>query len=300
MRLWKWLKLGFDQTFSGAWWKQLLWLTSVIVFFFAGMYILRPQVGISPQTENVFTSPAEQETQKLNFWDLVELFIDPGGFANQKEVNRPYALLVVLAGMLLLTGILISVFSNMLERRVERFRKGDSHYAFSNHIIILGIDDMVPYLIQQLRRNAEYKKCDIVVLTVEDTEQVRLKFHAELNRKEERRLVILHGRRDSKEELKKARVHKAEKLFILGEANEYDRDSLNIDCVKRVAEICEQTKRKKPLCCHVLFEYQGTFSVFQVSDISQQIKQYIEFTPFNFYEISVSYTHLTLPTNSLV
>lgn len=47
----------------------------------------------------------------------------------------------------------------------------------------------------------------------------------------------------------------------------------------------EQTKRKKPLCCHVLFEYQGTFSVFQVSDISQQIKQYIEFTPFNFYEI---------------
>ena len=118
MRLWKWLKLGFDQTFSGAWWKQLLWLTSVIVFFFAGMYILRPQVGISPQTENVFTSPAEQETQKLNFWDLVELFIDPGGFANQKEVNRPYALLVVLAGMLLLTGILISVFSNMLERRV--------------------------------------------------------------------------------------------------------------------------------------------------------------------------------------
>ena len=62
MRLWKWLKLGFDQTFSGAWWKQLLWLTSVIVFFFVGMYILRPQVGISPQTESVFTSPAEQET----------------------------------------------------------------------------------------------------------------------------------------------------------------------------------------------------------------------------------------------
>ena len=34
--------------------------------------------------------------------------------------------------------------------------------------------------------------------------KLRLKFHAELNRKEERRLVILHGRRDSKEELKKA------------------------------------------------------------------------------------------------
>lgn len=91
MRLWKWLKLGFDQTFSGAWWKQLLWLTSVIVFFFVGMYILRPQVGISPQTESVFTSPAEQETQKLNFWDLVELFID-GRIANQKRstVLMPY------------------------------------------------------------------------------------------------------------------------------------------------------------------------------------------------------------------
>ena len=179
------------------------------IFLRGDVYPASPGRYLPPDGKCLHFS-AEQETQKLNFWDLVELFIDPGGFANQKEVNRPYALLVVLAGMLLLTGILISVFSNMLERRVERFRKGDSHYAFSNHIIILGIDDMVPYLIQQLRRNAEYKKCDIVVLTVEDTEQVRLKFHAELNRKEERRLVILHGRRDSKEELKKARVHKAE------------------------------------------------------------------------------------------
>ncbi len=275
MRIWKWLKLGFDQTFSGAWWKQLLWLASVIVFFFFGMYIMRPEVTVSP----------DGEAERLGFWGLVELFIDPGGFANQQEVCRPYALLVVLAGMLLLTGILISVFSNMLERRVERFRQGDSHYAFSDHVMILGMDDMVPALIQQLRRNERYRKCDIVVLTVADTEQVRRTFHAELERKEERKLVILHGRRDSREDLKKARVHQARELFILGETNEYDRDSLNIDCVKRVAEICECRKRRARLTCHVLFEYQGTFSVFQVSDLSQQIKRYIEFVPFNFYEI---------------
>lgn len=41
---------------------------------------------------------------------------------------------------------------------------------------------------------------------------------------------------------------------------------------------------KRKLVCHILFEYQTTFSVFQTCDITNVIKEFIDFRPFNYYE----------------
>lgn len=90
---------------------------------------------------------------------------------------------------------------------MERFHKATAIMLFPI-IIILGIDDMVPYLIQQLRRNAEYKN-DIVVLTVEDTKQVRLKFRRRTEPERRSRLVI-PARTAGLERRIKSQVHKAE------------------------------------------------------------------------------------------
>ena len=39
------------------------------------------------------------------------------------------------------------------------------------------------------------------------------------------------------------------------------------------------------LKCHVMFEYQTTFSVFQFFDINETVNAYIDFKPFNYYEV---------------
>ena len=48
----------------------------------------------------------------------------------------------------------------------------------------------------------------------------------------------------------------------------------------------EQKWKNRPrLNCRVMFEYQTTFSVFQFFDIDEQMTAYINFTPFNYYEM---------------
>lgn len=63
---------------------------------------------------------------------LICLFIDPGSVANVPAELRWFSLIVAIMGLLLFTGLLISVVSNMLERHVERYRKGDISYPLES------------------------------------------------------------------------------------------------------------------------------------------------------------------------
>ncbi len=46
-----------------------------------------------------------------------------------------------------------------------------------------------------------------------------------------------------------------------------------------------QLLQRRRILCRVLFEYQTTFSVFQFSEISNAIKNHVNFKPFNYYEM---------------
>lgn len=46
-----------------------------------------------------------------------------------------------------------------------------------------------------------------------------------------------------------------------------------------------KSKYGKPLPCHVMFEYQTTFAAFQFSEISADVKEYLYFMPFNYYDL---------------
>lgn len=278
MKLWKTIKLSFDRSFSGSWWKQLIWLVAFVLFIF-GVILL-------------FTHPDKHAS-------VLELFIDPGAFQNRDVIGIPswLALTVVLAGMFLLTGVLVTVVSNMLERRVELFKNGEIYYPFSNHIIIIGFDSMVPYLIKQICKDSKYNGSDIVIQSTVRSNKIRLKLHAELTPNEEKRIIIIYGRRDLPEDLKNIKVQKAREIFILGEDNEKDCDSLNIDCMRHIATI-RKVKKESQLICNVLFEYQTTFSAFQIADIQKEISSVIDFRPFNFYETWAQKVFLSDISNS--
>ena len=51
------------------------------------------------------------------------------------------------------------------------------------------------------------------------------------------------------------------------------------------AELELRWKSRPRLNCRVMFEYQTTFSVFQFFDIDEQMSTYINFKPFNYYEM---------------
>lgn len=91
---------------------------------------------------------------------LICLFIDPGSVANVTPELRWFSLGVAVLGLLLFTGLLISVVSNMLERRVERYREGEIAYPLENHVVIIGFDEMVPMLVRQICSDPRYGNTD--------------------------------------------------------------------------------------------------------------------------------------------
>lgn len=262
----------FDRSFSGKGWKQLAWLFGVILVIFISFYLacllaLNPE--ISPES---------------HLFQLVCLFIDPGSIKDTGNMPQWLAVCVAIIGLILFCGLLISVISNMLERRVERFREGDIVYPMHNHIVVIGFDDMVPTLIQQICQEPKYKKCFILVQSSLPATDIRNKIHTELDANDEKRIVILHARRDSIEDLEKLYTTKAREVFLIGERDEHDHDSLNIECLKKIVDIHKRHTGCPMIPFTVLFEYQTTFAAFQITDLSSEWRHYIEFHPFNFYE----------------
>lgn len=271
-RLFKFFKLGFDRSFSGAWYWQVAWLSSVIAATMALLIWL------------------DHRFAHLDEMRIVELMLDPGAFVAQPDDPSGYGriplLLVALVGAVLFTGMLITVVSNILTRRIERFRNGEIRYRFSDHIVILGMNEMVPHMIEQLCEVPANRGRDIVILTVSEIEPLRLRLQTELDRKYRKRTVLMRGRRDSREEIERIAIGRAAEVYLIGEEREPEHDSVNIDSLRIIAETCLRKKRKTPLACRILFEYRTSFHVFQSSDFgnTKQFGGSVELSVMNFHE----------------
>lgn len=224
------------------------------------------------------------------WWQLYYLFADPGSQGSamwQSGQARVIGLVLSTVGSIFMSGILISTITNAFERRAERWRTGFSYYSHKGHIVIIGSDQMVYSLVNQLCENSTDT---IVVMTSKDVEQMRNELQASLsNKRHDRRIVVNYGLRNSESYLEAINIAQAKEVYILGDTNEFDdienfHDSLNVQCLTHIAELCKRQGRTG-LPCHVLFEYKTTFHLFQYTDFSPEITDYIDFHPFNFYDL---------------
>ena len=222
-------------------------------------------------------------SSRFDEWDIIGLLFgtDSDHIANNGNIYFGY--LVIIIGAIIFNGLLISFFANIMQGRVNDFRKGHVKYAFDNHVVILGYNDMVPDIVKQLVKL--YPKSDIAIQTTQDVENVRTRLFTMLDAKEEKNVVLINNQRDSEEALVEIVVHKAVKVYILGEDEDVDHDAISINCLKKIAGICADYHRKDRLPCVTLLHNQSSFVFFQTADITQEIKDRIDFMPFNFDEV---------------
>lgn len=273
--------IGIDRILSSGIRWQLLFLAVVIVFFIL-LFIL-----IEWATDSTLTIK-ENEPRNI-LLDVYYHFADPGNqYVVEGVGNRLLALFVSITGSVLMGGLLISIFSNIIDRRVERAREGQISYDFKNHYVIIGFDKMAIGLIKQLYRKgqSDERVKDVpylfVIQTTGDVETVRHELLSKLDAEIDHRTIILHGGRDSREDLEALRLPYCREIFLLGEEGETDHDSVNIECVtlvnrilrscytpRNLAELKQLVNDESVGCkrCHVLFEAQSTFAVFQRHDI---------------------------------
>ena len=215
----------FDRIIYGGAWKQIRFLiiivVSLIVLSCLGVHWgSKYQMTPSEEMTVLATDSAANHSFQKTLWNVYNNFVDSGNLISISPEDRPWALIISLLGSVVLGGLLISTLSNIIERRVENCRNGLIHYKLSDHFVIIGADAMLPCLIRQLCQRE--KDCTLVIQTSKDVNEVRMELFSNLTKDEEKRIVLVHAMRDSKEELKKLYVADAKEVFILGDSGELD------------------------------------------------------------------------------
>lgn len=279
--------IGIDRILSSGIRWQLLFLAVVIAFFILLFIVIEWVTGCTLTIK-------ENEPRNI-LLDVYYHFADPGNqYVVEGTGNRVLTLFISITGSVLMGGLLISIFSNIIDRRVERAREGQISYKFKNHYVIIGFDKMAIGLIKQLYRKAQSdnRVKDIpylfVIQTTSEVETVRHELLSKLDTEIDRRTIILHGGRDSREDLERLRLPYCQEIFLLGEEGETDHDSVNIESVTLINRILRNHYTPKTLSglkrlvsdelagckrCHVLFEAQSTFAVFQRNNVETVFKK---------------------------
>ena len=249
------------------------------------------------------------ERKQINpniYWSTYYHFIDPGNqHMTTTKGGRNWASIISILGVFLLNGLLVSSIIGYIDRRKEKWQKGEVKYRFLkrySHYVVIGGNDMVGGIVRQLLAKIYEDKCFwarfsrpyILIQTSRDVEACRRELFSILSEEEQKRIIIYYGSRTSEKDIKELCIEKAEEVYILGEETRTDdiesyHDTMNMECLNLIRDYIAQTtsvlNKENRLVCRVMFEYQTTFSVFQFYDIDKEVEAYIDFRPFNYYEL---------------
>ena len=244
-----------------------------------------------------------------NLWTIYFHYIDPGNqHMTLNHASRGLVGICTMLGVFLLNGLLVSSLIGWVDKRKDAWASGTIRYGFNcfrnrNFAVVIGANEIVSSVIRNLlagnapdeiNNKNEKNNYYVILQTSRNVAEVRQELGTHLSDEEMNRLIIYHAQRDSVQELNRLFLDKATEIYVLGESTESDRaetyhDALNMRCVNLMADILVDARNKseeeyKRKVCKVMFDYQSTYSIFQFSDISNQINSTLVFIPFNRYE----------------
>lgn len=244
----------FDRSFSSGWGRQILFLGGALLIFLCIWTSVLFFSSVS-RTEGMY---------KGAFVRAIELMLDPGAFTDSDPNEFPLLLqlLVALTGAVLFTAMLITVLGNIVGNRIENYKKGRVRYRFDNHILVLGANSMLVNMLREFIQTGVHQDRKIVVLTTQDTEKLHDKVLSDVPEMEDKLDVTwLNGSRIIDQTLRNVQVDDAYSIYILGEDDEIDHDSINLECWKRVKDVCKDVRR--PVQCYLVVDRVSTYHVLQ-------------------------------------
>ena len=189
-------------------------------------------------------------------------------------------------GLFIFNGMIIGIITNAIEHRVEYHRDGLLHYLKSGHYVIMGYDDMVPSIINDIFMAEKNKDADILILTSVNANIIRERLRKSVARNQMEHIFINYGQRTSKEDFKDICLEHSKEIFIVGKRDLSAHDAMNVECTENVFAYLKENKSPdgpKRITC--VFEDLDTYAAFKTTEIFQKhLKELnIEFMPYNFY-----------------
>lgn len=304
LRLWLCNKPKFDwHLINGAFMRKVLVLVLLTPFIFALTTLIFTSIKGNGFHLVDIGSHQPPKNPYSPFMEVLYHFIDPGNLHTAGEGTSYLVFIIAICGVFLLNGVLISSIVGWIDKRKERYLQGLEPYKHflkrKKHYVIIGGSDIVSGIVEQIydkhpkgKRNIPY----ILIQTSSDVEEFRHKLFSGLDVEQQKHIIIRYGNRNVEEDIEKLYLNNAEEVYVIGEETRTDdmesyHDTMNMKCLdliyKNVKDNTSFAKNDKDnrLVCHFMFEYQTTFNVFQYSEISETIKERINFKPFYYYEM---------------
>ena len=278
----RFLLLRFDRILAQDLLRQVAILAIVLGVIFVISFIL---LSISGSDWQVYC--VENHISKWVF--PLYLLIDGNafsGFCSDENVNGLavfIACIIYVIGVIIFTGMIISVMTNMIERRVEDHRSGQIHYLLSGHYIIMGYDDMVPSFIRYIfsKDNEAY----ILILTSARVLDVTEKLRKSFNDEQMKRIIINYGHRTTSESYKDIHLESAEEIYIVGYRGQAAHDAINVECVDCIYRyLKKQSPAQHPSKITCVFKDLDTYAAFKTTEIFDKLNKLdIAFVPNNYF-----------------
>ncbi|MBR6692164.1 MAG: hypothetical protein IKL75_05965 [Bacteroidaceae bacterium] len=279
------------------------------------MLFLVPELSGGADSYNMF---GNGETHKgiSMLWGIFYHFVDPG---NQYMVNAESTRMLVavtsMLGVFLLEGLLVSSLTGWCSDRKSLWTEGKVRYnrylKHVPHYVVIGGNDLVASVVKQLLASEQSAATVdvgtgiiarirrrimgppyIVVQTSGNVDEFRQRLFSQLTEREQERVIVYYGNRTSAKDIASLMLNRAMEVYILGEETRTDdlesyHDTMNMECLRLVYEdyVSYKPSSGKKITCRVMFEYQTTFSVFQFYGLEDEISEYVDFKPFNYYEL---------------
>ena len=276
------LLLRFDRILAQDLLRQVIILVAVLFVIFLVSFLMLTLSG-SDWQEYCFD-------KNISKWVFpLYLLIDGNAFhdfCTEKDVSGLtvfIACLIYITGVVIFTGMLISVMTNMIERRVENHRGGRIFYMKSGHYVVMGYDDMVPSFIHYIF--GKDKNAYVLILTSAKVEDVGEKLHKSFNEEQMRHIIINYGHRTTSESYQDIHLESASEVFIVGYHGNPVHDALNVECVDSICQYLElQNCSQLPQKITCVFKDLDTYAAFKTTEIFGKVKDLgIEFIPYNFF-----------------
>ena len=273
--------LKLDRVLSQGLWSQLLLLAILMVaaFAFANLILFLSPVNWAEVCEELHISR----------WTApFYLLIDSNAFTSVRESSANgwtifLACIIYIIGVFLFTGMMVSVMTNMIERRVEKHRSGLVSYLKEGHYVIMGYDDTITSFINHIFEKDP--KAYVLVLTSVDAEKVHEKLLKSLTEAQLERVIINYGHRTSTESYAKIHLETAREVFIVGYLGNQSHDAINVECVDAICRYLSQPEVKsRPPKITCVFRDLDTYAAFKTTEIFSKVGSLgIEFIPHNYH-----------------
>lgn len=276
------LLLRFDRILAQDLLRQILILIIVLFVIFLASFILLSISGNDWQTYC-------QENHISKWVFPLYLLIDGNAFhdfCSSDEVSGLavfFACLIYIIGVVIFTGMIISVMTNMIERRVENHREGRINYMESGHYVIMGYDDMVPSFIKHIFGTD--KDAYVLILTSAKVLDVTEKLRKSFNEEQMKHIIINYGHRTTAESYKDIHLESSEEIFIVGYHSNPTHDAINVECVDCICRYLKsQDCKQKPKKITCVFKDLDTYAAFKTTEIFGKVGELgVEFIPYNFF-----------------